>query len=140
METILIPFTFYKIRGMVRPMATVTPIRAEFGLIDLAPESELSQHARRLIEKGAMRRPRKEATQAEVVANFNSCFALIGGVPRLALWADENPSLFFAMYSKLIPNSAKMEVSFVTSDNLKTITTDQLKALVLDQVTVDGQD
>lgn len=34
---------------------------------------------------------------------FEQAFELIGGVPRLALWADRNPSKFYAMFSKMIP-------------------------------------
>jgi len=42
---------------------------------------------------------------------FQSAFDLIGGIPRLALWADKNPTAFFTLYSKLIPASIKAEVN-----------------------------
>lgn len=42
---------------------------------------------------------------------FQAAFDLIGGIPRLALWADKNPTQFFALYSKLIPSSVKTELS-----------------------------
>ena len=42
---------------------------------------------------------------------FQSAFDLIGGVPRLALWADKNPSAFFALYSKLIPSTVQAQVN-----------------------------
>lgn len=38
-------------------------------------------------------------------AAFQQAFDLIGGVPRLALWADQNPDKFYSLYSKLIPTS-----------------------------------
>lgn len=41
---------------------------------------------------------------------FQQAFDMIGGVPRLALWADKNETAFFALYSKLIPSSVKAEV------------------------------
>lgn len=34
---------------------------------------------------------------------FQHAFELIGGIPRLAHWANENPDKFFQLYSKLIP-------------------------------------
>jgi hypothetical protein len=34
---------------------------------------------------------------------FQHAFELIGGIPRLAMWAHQNPDKFFALYSKLIP-------------------------------------
>lgn len=34
---------------------------------------------------------------------FQHAFELIGGIPRLAHWAHENPDKFFQLYSKLIP-------------------------------------
>ena len=39
---------------------------------------------------------------------FQTAFELIGGIPRLAHWANENPEKFYNLYSKLIslPTSA----------------------------------
>ena len=34
---------------------------------------------------------------------FQHAFELIGGIPRLAHWAHQNPDKFFNLYSKLIP-------------------------------------
>jgi len=34
---------------------------------------------------------------------FQHAFELIGGIPRLAHWAHQNPDKFFGLYSKLIP-------------------------------------
>jgi len=34
---------------------------------------------------------------------FQHAFELIGGIPRLAHWAHQNPDKFFSLYSKLIP-------------------------------------
>lgn len=42
---------------------------------------------------------------------FQAAFDLIGGVPRLALWADKNPTAFFSLYSKLIPSSVTAQVN-----------------------------
>jgi hypothetical protein len=34
---------------------------------------------------------------------FQHAFELIGGIPRLAMWAHQNPDKFYGLYSKLIP-------------------------------------
>jgi hypothetical protein len=34
---------------------------------------------------------------------FQHAFELIGGIPRLATWAHQNPDKFYQIYSKLIP-------------------------------------
>lgn len=33
---------------------------------------------------------------------FLTAFELIGGVPRLVLWADQNPTEFFKLYGRMI--------------------------------------
>jgi hypothetical protein len=33
----------------------------------------------------------------------NEVFDLIGGVPRYALWADQNPDKFYSLFAKTIP-------------------------------------
>ncbi len=40
---------------------------------------------------------------------FQHAFELIGGIPRLALWAHSNPDKFFSLYSKLIPTQVSGE-------------------------------
>lgn len=42
---------------------------------------------------------------------FEQAFELIGGVPRLALWADRNPSKFYAMFSKMIPATVQGQIN-----------------------------
>jgi hypothetical protein len=106
-------------------------------LDELVPYNELSQHAQRLLDKGFLRRSPKIASQAEIVDSFNAVFQMIGGVPRLALWADQNPAQFYAMYSKLLPNAAKIELSVVDESNVKDVPTSELKKLVLR--TVNGE-
>jgi len=39
----------------------------------------------------------------KVISAFQDAFQLIGGTPRLALWADENPTEFYRIYAKLLP-------------------------------------
>ncbi len=55
-----------------------------------------------------LRVPRsKDVRRAQVVNAFMDAFQLIGGTPRLALWADENPTEFYRLYSKLMPKEEK---------------------------------
>jgi len=35
---------------------------------------------------------------------------MIGGVPRLAVWADQNPTDFFKLYGRLLPASSTAEL------------------------------
>jgi hypothetical protein len=49
---------------------------------------------------------------------FQQAFDLIGGVPRLALWADQNPDKFFPIYSKLIPTSIEAKTQAKVDINL----------------------
>lgn len=54
-----------------------------------------------------MRLPRnKDFSRKDVVSAFTNAFELIGGTPRLALWAHENESDFYKLYSRLLPSQA----------------------------------
>ena len=44
--------------------------------------------------------------RAQVVQAFDNAFQLIGGTPRIALWADENPKEFYKLYAKLLPSQS----------------------------------
>lgn len=64
-----------------------------------------------LLQKGLYgERTPKPLRSKKAADAFQSAFDLIGGVPRLALWADKNPSAFFALYSKLIPSTVQAQV------------------------------
>jgi hypothetical protein len=45
-------------------------------------------------------------TRTDVANAFQHAFQMIGGVQRLALWANENPDKFYPLYSKLLPGQA----------------------------------
>ena len=47
-----------------------------------------------------------EFTRKDVVKAFTNAFELIGGTPRLALWAHQNESDFFKLYARLLPSQA----------------------------------
>lgn len=44
-------------------------------------------------------------SRKRVVQAFMDAFELIGGVPRLAVWANENPDNFYGLYARLLPSS-----------------------------------
>lgn len=50
-----------------------------------------------------LRASRDGFTRGQVVSAFQSAFDIIGGVSRLALWANANPTEFYKLYSRLMP-------------------------------------
>ena len=58
-------------------------------------------------EAKTLRVPRNTQVSRKAVVNaFINAFELIGGVPRLALWAHSNPSDFYKLYARLLPSQA----------------------------------
>ena len=57
------------------------------------------------------RLPKKDFDRRRVIAAFDEAFELIGGVPRLAIWAHDNPTEFYRHYAKLMPASSQLELS-----------------------------
>jgi hypothetical protein len=53
--------------------------------------------------KGVMR---QDFSRKDVVRAFQRAFELIGGIPRLALWAHDNPTDFYKLYARLLPSQA----------------------------------
>lgn len=49
---------------------------------------------------------REGFTRQQVVNSFARAFEMIGGVQRLALWANQNPDKFYPLYSRLLPSAA----------------------------------
>jgi hypothetical protein len=45
-------------------------------------------------------------SRQQVVDSFARAFEMIGGVQRLALWANQNPDKFYPLYSRLLPSAA----------------------------------
>ena len=70
---------------------------------------ELSPELARLLERGLIGESLPAVLKTSKAAQaFEQAFDLIGGVPRLALWADQNPSKFYTIFSKLIPSTAQI--------------------------------
>lgn len=52
------------------------------------------------------RRKKDGFNRMDVVQAFNNAFQIMGGVPRLALWANQNPDKFYPLYAKLMPSTS----------------------------------
>lgn len=51
-------------------------------------------------------RKREGFNRQDVVHAFQNAFQMIGGVQRLALWANANPDKFYPLYAKLMPSNS----------------------------------
>ena len=47
-----------------------------------------------------------QLNRQQVVAAFHDAFELVGGIPRLVRWADENYNEFVKLYGKLLPSTS----------------------------------
>lgn len=52
----------------------------------------------------------REVSRKKVTNAFHDAFELIGGVPRLAVWADTHPTDFFKLYARLLPTEASQQI------------------------------
>lgn len=72
------------------------------------PEQALSALAQEggelYLPTGRLRRSR--LTRDQITQAFHDSFELIGGVPRLAIWADANPTEFYKLYARLLPSGS----------------------------------
>ena len=49
-------------------------------------------------------------SRADVVAAITSVFEMIGGVPRFAVWANENEGEYYKIYAKFMPSQQQVNV------------------------------
>ena len=47
----------------------------------------------------------------EITNAFHNAFEMVGGVTRLAIWADHNPGEFYKLYAKLLPSSSQVDLT-----------------------------
>lgn len=79
---------------------------------DLTTRTDMQQPPRDLA-----RLPMISAEQYQHIGRFSgalvlSCFEQIGGLPRMAAWADQNPTDFFTkLFPKMISRSQQVDVS-----------------------------
>ena len=53
-----------------------------------------------------LRRDTDGFNRMDVVNAFQHAFKMIGGISRLALWANAHPDKFYPLYAKLMPSTA----------------------------------
>lgn len=78
----------------------------------------LTQRQMTLATGGKIRRP----TRKEVEAAFIETFELIGGIPRLAMWANKEANYgdFLKLYARLVPKEVSEEAgqTFIYESNV----------------------
>lgn len=63
--------------------------------------------------------PKKDGfSRQDVVDAFQNAFTMIGGVQRLALWANANPDKFYPLYARMMPSTS---IQFGDSTNVQII-------------------
>ena len=74
--------------------------------LNVALEQLPTPKLKELVRSASARKAQPEYNvndRKQVVSLFNETFELIGGVARFAVWANDNPTQFYTLYSKLIP-------------------------------------
>lgn len=88
---------------------------------------QMSPELTRLLERGLIGSSLPPVLKDSKAAKaFQQAFDLIGGVPRLALWADQNPSKFYSLYSKLVPATAEVHQKTDINVNISWASSDRL--------------
>lgn len=55
--------------------------------------------------------PKKEFKRERVARVFDQAFDMIGGVPRLALWANLNETEFYKLYGRMLPTGTQIDLT-----------------------------
>lgn len=77
-------------------------------------EMDISPDMKALIARGLTSTNLPKVFRSSRAAEaFQHAFELIGGVPRLALWADRNPDKFYAIFGRMIPQTMAPVVPLV---------------------------
>jgi hypothetical protein len=70
---------------------------------------EMTPELVRLLERGLLGDSLPPVLKTSRAAQaFQQAFELIGGVPRLAHWAHQNPGKFYPLYSRLVPSTTQI--------------------------------
>ncbi len=91
--------------------------RTEADVHDVTPyDPDKESWASHMMEMGGESAPTsrlalpRELNRKQVTTSFMDCFHLIGGVPRMAYWADSHPTEFYKLYARLLPSQATKDV------------------------------
>lgn len=79
---------------------------------DDAGYQQMDETFKELAESGQSltRLPKREFSRRRVLEAIDEAFELIGGVPRFAFWAHNNPTEFYKLYGKTIPAASQVEL------------------------------
>lgn len=68
---------------------------------------DAARSSRRLAQAiGAPPAPKKQ----RFLSAMDDTFDLIGGIPRLAIWADQNPDDYYKLYAKTLPTQIQASI------------------------------
>jgi len=88
---------------------------------------DMSPELTRLLERGLIGDSLPAVLKDSKAARaFQQAFEMIGGVPRLALWADQNPTKFYTLFSKLVPATAETHHKTELTVNINWASPDRL--------------
>jgi hypothetical protein len=88
---------------------------------------EMSPELSRLLERGLLGEGLPPALKSNKAAQaFQQAFEMIGGVPRLALWADQNTTKFYTLFSKLVPSTTNLNEKKDININITWASSDRL--------------
>jgi len=85
-------------------------------LSELGFSKDLIELLNRGIHSAKLPRALRSQKAAEA---FQSAFDIIGGVPRLALWADRNPDKFYPLLARMIPQTVAPVTAELPQGTLK---------------------
>lgn len=105
---------------------------------ELPPNTDMETTFEYMAQRRAQRLsvPRsKEFSRTDVMHAFQEAFELIGGVPRLAVWANDHESEFYRLYSKLFPN--QMNANVKHAGEVRVVS--PIPRTPLDEVTLEGE-
>lgn len=98
----------------------------------LADEENMHRQLVKIANSQRPYRMPRGASKAEVKQAFNTAFELIGGVPRLAVWANDHPKEFYSIFAKLHTGADAHHSGKILVEHV-------LKRNKLDEVTIDEQ-
>jgi hypothetical protein len=95
-------------------MSELTPVTV---LTQEEYEAELQKHELEQMDatlRAIANKPRpyalsRQVNRKKVEQALHTAFEMIGGVPRLAMWADSNPTEFYKLYARLLPNESNVK-------------------------------
>lgn len=124
------------------PLLPDDMIAAETMLHSMDISNDMKALIERGLARGSLPKVFKSARAAEA---FQHAFELIGGVPRLALWADRNPDKFYPLLARMIPQTIQpvlprtLDPNSTSENPFPWVTPERIRALKSIEVAQDIQ-